>query len=778
MSNGKKTKKSTPGFDWSLVPHGPVSGAVVGSLVLTAAGAVGEAAHVSPVWAVAGAGVGAFGAVLEGANRDAGPGALLYRLGCWLGAGSWLTLAWASDQMLSPNGLAALGVGAVGAAALYPLGRARKPVSRRKPGADLVPVTARSAGPLAAEWEARFKRVCRLTIEVVDVQHWDNNCGYNVIGQLPPGPATISQVAAAADALATDARLPDGCGVEPPTTGSHRGEFVLPVSTRNVLGQRGDEHPPKVHYPADYSPRSLLDAVRLGVRRDGTVGGPSLREDSMLVTGPKGGGKTNVLDVLTAEIGRCRDALVWHLDLNGGGMSQLWLHPWLEGRTDRPAIDWAAPNPEEALLMVTVMVAIAKDRKSSYRTYKARNNVKLLPISADLPAIELLVDEGAESLSPRETDPVKVQVREGLEELLRIGRNEAAVPHFSALRPVSTCISPDVLSGCAWRLGMFGTSAADLGHMYEWPKGLNADELPVKGTTFISRRPDAPHPLKAWYMEPEQIQDAAVAIAGYRPELDEASVEVANSEFEIRLGPKGTKPILLSDIYAGRYDRMRAAFTGQPVDLIELADDDAPRTTTATAAPRPAPAQSAPGKAAPSRPATARPAEVVPAPAIAGVPALRVLKGGAANWPDLSVPAAPEPEPVVGGTAANWPDLFPAPSTRPSRPSRPAPKTSGPDTGPAAGRAAGSDAPTAVAEVAAPEILARALAAFTAAGDDRMHSEVLAEALGYADQWALAEALRPYGVTTLPNKFTRNGAKKRGYSRDDIAAAAVSAAAG
>ena len=71
-----------------------------------------------------------------------------------------------------------------------------------------------------------------------------------------------------------------------------------------------------------------------------------------------------------------------------------------------------------------------------------------------------------------------------------------------------------------------------------------------------------------------------------------------------------------------------------------------------------------------------------------------------------------------------------------------------------------------------------ALAAFTAAGDDRMHSEVLAEALGYADQWALAEALRPYGVTTLPNKFTRNGAKKRGYSRDDIAAAAVSAAAG
>ncbi|GAA1584634.1 hypothetical protein GCM10009678_79050 [Actinomadura kijaniata] len=52
----------------------------------------------------------------------------------------------------------------------------------------------------------------------------------------------------------------------------------------------------------------------------------ALREDSALVTGRKRGGKTNLLDVLTLQVARCRDALSWHIDMNGGGMSQIWLN--------------------------------------------------------------------------------------------------------------------------------------------------------------------------------------------------------------------------------------------------------------------------------------------------------------------------------------------------------------------------------------------------------------------------------------------------------------------
>lgn len=139
MSKTRKAKKTTR-VDWSLVPRGPVSGAAVGAAALAATGAVGGVADVSPLIAAAGAGVGALGSVLEAAHRQGGPGALLYRLGAWVGAGGWLTWAWSSDAALSANGLAALGAGAVGAATLAPLGRIRPAERRAAQAGELVPV--------------------------------------------------------------------------------------------------------------------------------------------------------------------------------------------------------------------------------------------------------------------------------------------------------------------------------------------------------------------------------------------------------------------------------------------------------------------------------------------------------------------------------------------------------------------------------------------------------------------------------------------------------------
>ncbi|MDL4777873.1 hypothetical protein [Actinomadura xylanilytica] len=750
-----KTKNSSKGrrADWSLAPRGPVSATVQTGMGLVAVGGLGEMAGVSPWWAAAGAGAGALGHVLTTTrHHDGTPTALLYRLGCWSGAGAWLSWAWMTGEVWNPNGLAALAVGAVGAGVLAPLGRIRKSAAGAVvPGTE---VAVRPGGGLAGEWEARFKRVCRIAVTVADVRAWPNGAGYTVVGQMPPGPATRSQIAAASDALATDAQLPDGCGIEPPITGAHRGEFLLPVSTTNLLGVRGDEHPPKIHYPADYSPRSILDPIELGVRRDSSIASVSLREDSMLATGRKGGGKTNLLDVTTLGITRCVDALNWHIDLNGGGMSQFWLHPWLRGATDRPPIDWAASTPDEALLMVTVALAIAKDRKSSYRTFKAQANAKLLPVSAELPEIVISVDEGAEALSPRNNDPVTMQVRDGLEELQRIGRNEALNVVISSLRPTANSLSPDVLGQSAIRVGMFGLSAADMGHLYDWPKGLNADELPVKGTAFLGVMPDPPSPMKLWFLEPEQIQEAAVAVAGYRPELDEASAEVGNAEHEIRFGPKGTRPETMTDIYAGRYGRMRAAFTGEPAEL---------PTAGATATP-----------ARPVDHTKTRTAADQVAPMLGAT--LRVLNGGrtaarvtgsAESWPDPMTTATPAA--AVPAGSAEWPDLFPArttPTPPPTTPGQPAAPAAGPAPVPAA-------TGTAVAELTAvPDILTRALEAFEAAADTRMHSETLAQALGLADAVALADALRPHGVAPAAEKFKRGGLNRRGYWRDDIAAAA------
>ncbi|MGW0589001.1 hypothetical protein [Streptosporangium sp. NPDC002607] len=77
-----------------------------------------------------------------------------------------------------------------------------------------------------------------------------------------------------------------------------------------------------------------------------------------------------------------------------------------------------------------------------------------------------------------------------------------------------------------------------------------------------------------------------------------------------------------------------------------------------------------------------------------------------------------------------------------------------------------------------PEIVARVLDAFAQARDDRMHSETLADALGIhtaegkGDAVALADLLRPLGITPMPTPFNRGGKPRRGYALADIQKAA------
>ncbi len=723
------TKKTTPKVDWSMRPRGVVSATAQAAAGLFVLGGAGALADVNPVFAGLGAGVGALSHLITCTHQGKySPGAIMYRLGCWAGAGGWLTWAMTSpEHWWSTGSVAALAIGSAGAGLMAPIGRHRKPAIGRaagEPGTALVP----AAGPLGAEWQARFKRVCRVPVTVTAVRPWPNGAGYDVVGLLPPGPHTRDRIAAMCDALATDARLPDGCGCEP-KPGQHRGEIILAVSTVNRLGIRGDETPPKLAYPADYSPRSVLDLLPLGEHRDSSVAGVHLREDSMLITGRRGGGKTNLLDVVTLGLGRCTDALVWHIDLNGGGMSQFWLAPWLRGQIDRPPIDWAAPNPLEALYMTEVALAIAKDRKTSYREYKAKVNAKLLPVSPELPEIVIMIDEGAEALKPANNHPITRQVRDNLEEIQRIGRNEGVNVVISSLRPTAGSISTDLLNQSAIRVATYGLSGADLGHLYEWQRGISMDDLPVKGTAFLGVMPDTPRPMKVYFLEPTQIQEAAVAIADCRPDLDAASAEAANGEFEFYL--HGRKQVM-SNLYATRYQRMKEAFTGQQQEE---------EATTA---------------AAPARPSTTLTSAPPPQPA-----PLRLINGGratpAADWPDPF--DAPAPARTATVSAHDWPDPLPGRTL-----------TATPATGVLTAARPAATRPV-------PELIRRALAAFDDADDDRMHSEVLAGALGLTPH-ELAELLGMVGVKSLPRAFVRGGKERRGYAREDVATAADRIASG
>jgi hypothetical protein len=734
-----KTTKTTRRIDWNPAPRGVVSATAQATMGLVALGGAGDIAHINPVFAGLGAGVGALSHLLVCTHEGKySPGAVMYRLACWAGVGTWATWALSGpNHWWNPTGLAALAIAATGAAITAPIGRHRKTVpaaggSTGAPGTALV----RSAGPLGLEWEARFKRVCGVKVQVTEIIRWANGAGYDVVGVLPPGPATRDRIAAACEALATDARLPDGCGCEPkpPRPGSHRGEIVIAVSTVNRFGTRGDDNPPKVPYPRDYSPRSILDPIGQGEHRDGTVATVRLREDSKLIVGRKGGGKTNELDVDTLGVARCRDALVWHIDLNGGGMSQFWLAPWLAGQTERSAIDWAASTPEEALFMVVIASAIAKGRKRVYREFKAAANAKLLPVSAGLPEIVLMMDEGAEALSPGNNELITRQVRDKLAEGQRIGRNEAVNYIISSLRPTAGMLHPDLLNQSAIRVATYGLSAADLGHLYDWKRGISMDDLPVKGTAFLGVMPDTPRPKKTWFLEPDQIKEAAIQIAGYRPDLDEASAEIANAQYAFNLG--GRKPEVLSNLYATRYERMRAAFTGQRQEEQEEPFSPAPAT------------------AGPARSTTATMER--PAP-------LRLISGGRAasakDWPD-PFEAAPAATTTATISAKDWPDPLPGRTLTAAAP---------------AGQLTAPQPANAARPV--PALIRRVLEIFDEAGDDRMHSETLAAELGLTPS-RLAELLQPVEVRSLRNPIERGGKKARGYAREDFAQAAERIARG
>ncbi|MBP2708206.1 hypothetical protein JOL79_30945 [Microbispora sp. RL4-1S] len=689
------TTTAKPRADWSLAPRGPVSATAQGTLALAALATVGDVTALDPIWGGAVTAAGLLGTVVVGAHRNTTPSGIVYRMACWIGGGGWLTWTLATTPW-TLNTFAALGIGALTAGILAPLGSATPRTNRA--GKALV---LRQSARIGAEWEARLLRVCRIRATVTDVITWPTGTGYDVLVDLPGGGITRKQLESFAEALATDARLPEGCGVEI-CGGVHRGAVVLRVSTVNRLAQT-------ITYPADYSPASVLEPICWGEHTNADPAGALVREESVLIAGKRGSGKTTLLQDISVALGRCTDNLVWHLDLNGGGLTQPWIDVWLDGRVQRCPIDWAAPNLREGKRMITAGIAIAKHRKASYRRLKRAHNTNLLPVSPDLPQITIIVDEGAQAVKDRELEAL-------LSELQNIGRNEAVNLIISALRPTSDLVPVNMRKQTGVRIQMHGPDEEELGHMFGWKSGVSMDQLAGKGTGFVSLDGATPRPFRAYNVLPAQIEQAALVIATTRPNLDPASADAAGES------------------YASRYQRMAAAFA-------DLDADDTTEEATTYPYALDHPPTSPPVPAAPAR-------------------RLTVLNGGADSWADpFTLARTTTPPPA--GSAADWPD--PRTRLRPADQLAPAPTNAG---APVPARPA---APTPGWPL--PEILRRALHAFADANDDRMHSATLADALGITPT-ELAALLRPLGVTTLPRAFIRNGREARGYAREDLTAAA------
>lgn len=266
------------------------------------------------------------------------------------------------------------------------------------------------------------------------------------------------------------------------------------------------------------------------------------REQSALFSGAKGSGKTTLLNVATAEVGRCTDALVWHIDLTGGGLTRPWLDPWLRGESDRPAVDWAVTTPPEALDMVEAALDVSRGRKASAWEKKKEADSTLMPVSRDLPEIVLVVDEGKTLLSPMNGPKTTLgKLRVALEELQDIARDSAVNPVLSTLRATQDSLSPSIKVQAACRVAMAGSEDSELAYLLGWKNYSNSD-LAGPGTGFLANGDGDARPYRVYNLVPSRIAELARLISHRRPELDAASAAAAGSD------------------YAQRYESMRKAF--------------------------------------------------------------------------------------------------------------------------------------------------------------------------------------------------------------------------
>jgi S-DNA-T family DNA segregation ATPase FtsK/SpoIIIE len=484
---------------------------------------------------------------MVGALRKKPLGLMAYRALNWLAPGAWTT--WVAAEGWSWAAALALGGGALAVGLTSEIVREIDIRTEIQRGL-LLPDGRRPSRPLTPReitLKVAIDELLRLPdpgVDVLALEDWGSGSGFSALLEFPAetgyGDEELTSIVVR---LARRLRLPTGC-IPEVEEGELQGQVILRVPTLDDLSAN-------IQYPADYSPLSIYDEHPLGIFGDQSVATDEMRESSKLVGGRKGGGKTNIADVYAANLMRTTDALVWDIDLNGGGMSAFWMLPYALGEVDRPPINWVAPDPDEAIRMSFVLLAIVRARKAQYTGRRARANSRLLPLSAELPAIVLRIDEVREVLGDNAPYPL---LRDNILAAHRMGREAGINFVIATLRPTGEMVPVEVRKNSSTRICTRVEEDSELGYMF--PQAgvkLRSRMLKSSGEAFISRGdPDAADTpvrrMKFFHLLPDRIREIVLATTGLRPWLDDFSAAVGDLPFMI-----GSEE--LSAVYSGRLDR-------------------------------------------------------------------------------------------------------------------------------------------------------------------------------------------------------------------------------
>ncbi len=555
-------------------------------------------------------------------------GTLATRALTWLTSAAWTSWALAHAPLSATGWASGLGLAALGIALNAGATRSESTRSERK---MLLKLRRESVGILR-EWEDRLARVARIEgCQGVDVDWWPEKVGYTAEMNLPSGGTTAEDLGGYGPKFAADMRLPDGCGVEI-FPGANRGTILLEVTLKDVVSQ-------DIPYPEDYSQLTLTERFPFGVHRNGQPALGSLCNDCGVLIGETDAGKTNTLRGITAQLARMPDALIWAIDITGGGVALPWITPWAtEGLATAPIVDWIAHDEDEARLMLTMAAEIIATRKAGYQQLmrQTKSNNKL-PISHEIPGIVILVDE---------TASLPFDVKEGLDKVIEEGRAMRVRALTCGLRATQDTITATMKIQSKWRVGMTVSDPEELAYLFPGYVKLDTKDAPVAGSGWnLHTRlgPKRPTAFKSWLIDDDMSDKVCAATAARRPKLDELSADV----------PAGTA-------YPGRWARtLPVLYKGQKLtESAQHAVDNAGEiidAATLLASAKPATPASAPSDAVPAGyegfggaaelfaavEATLNPGTTPAAPAAVAVPAPAAAQPTSSNVVTFPRPSRP-----------------------------------------------------------------------------------------------------------------------------------------
>lgn len=210
-----------------------------------------------------------------------------------------------------------------------------------------------------------------------------------------------------------------------PEMGKNSHSFMLHVTLEKAVGQ-------SIPYKIRLTPREHHELMVIGDFQDDRpiemrLCSQARGASHMTVIGMTGSGKGNLLNVFMAELLSSDATEVWACA--AAKLTQLvysWLVPWIEGRTDRPALDRVAGESQTEILQ---MLADALQYASLCNQKLGR--VAVRPVSPGKSYLAVIIDESSEALENKQ----KISVWDG--RVMNASEIVAALKQLARTSPVS-----------------------------------------------------------------------------------------------------------------------------------------------------------------------------------------------------------------------------------------------------------------------------------------------------------------------------------------------------